>query len=260
VADVTLWSQGVFALSYSYLESLIETLDSVDFAALILSPDDVVVSKSTKGPSPRDNVLFELGLFMGRLGRNRTFFIFDNDLKLRLPSDLLGIAAATYRTHADGNVQAAVGPACATMKKAIRSGGRRPRLLTAIAREARSDVSLPDLSGLWDGRSSEGPMSQGERVTLEVRQRGAFVQATVTRETGSAIRIFEYEGRFTSGQLVLFFEEKAGRGFIVGTMVLYLSGDLSTLAGRTTYYHHTKKAVVSDVREFLRRHVSAGGR
>jgi hypothetical protein len=49
---------------------------------------------------------------------------------------------------------------------------------------------------------------------------------------------------------VLFFEERAGRGVIVGTMVLYLSGNLRTLTGRTTYYHHTKKSVVSALREF----------
>ena len=56
---------------------------------------------------------------------------------------------------------------------------------------------------------------------------------------------------------VLFFEDKQGRGYIVGTVVLYLSGDLRTLVGRSTYYDHTKKQVVSTSREY-RRMKSAG--
>ena len=88
--------------------------------------------------------------------------------------------------------------------------------------------------------------------TLEIEQHGMFVRATISRLAKDGSRVFEYEGRFTSGQLILFFEEEKGRGYIVGTMVLYLSGDLRTLAGRSTYYDHTKKVVVSAAREYRR--------
>ena len=44
-------------------------LDQFDFAVMILSPDDMTESRDQSYASPRDNVLFELGLFMGRLGR-----------------------------------------------------------------------------------------------------------------------------------------------------------------------------------------------
>ncbi|WP_291997248.1 nucleotide-binding protein [Candidatus Accumulibacter sp. ACC012] len=70
-ADVNLWSQGVFELSYSYLESLIKAIETSDFAVLVLTPDDLTQSRDHDAVSPRDNVVFELGLFMGRLGRNR---------------------------------------------------------------------------------------------------------------------------------------------------------------------------------------------
>jgi predicted nucleotide-binding protein len=67
VADVRLWKQGVFDLSSSFLESLIKALDDADFGILVLSADDITVSRGSESAAPRDNVLFELGLFMGRL-------------------------------------------------------------------------------------------------------------------------------------------------------------------------------------------------
>jgi predicted nucleotide-binding protein len=76
-AEVTVWSQGIFDLSQSYLESLLKTLETTDFAILAVTADDMVVSRGTEREAPRDNVLFELGLFKGQLGRNRCFFVFD---------------------------------------------------------------------------------------------------------------------------------------------------------------------------------------
>jgi predicted nucleotide-binding protein len=71
--EVKLWDQGVFGLSTGTLESLVLALDEFDFAILVLTPDDMILSRGQEHPSARDNVLFELGLFMGGLGRPRTF-------------------------------------------------------------------------------------------------------------------------------------------------------------------------------------------
>ena len=42
-AEVTVWPQGVFALSKSALDSLISQLDNEDFALFVFSPDDLVL-------------------------------------------------------------------------------------------------------------------------------------------------------------------------------------------------------------------------
>src|SRR5215831_17510296 len=84
-ADVELWTQGVFGLAHGTLESLVHATSRFDFAALVLRGDDLTVSHGVQNQSARDNVLFELGLFMGGLGRDRTFIIYDEDDSPKLP-------------------------------------------------------------------------------------------------------------------------------------------------------------------------------
>ena len=47
---------------------MVYSLDRFDFAILVLTADDLVASRDVLSTAPRDNVLFELGLFMGGLG------------------------------------------------------------------------------------------------------------------------------------------------------------------------------------------------
>jgi hypothetical protein len=241
-----------FDLNQGTLESLLNVLDTVDYAVLILTADDLCISRGAERPSPRDNVIFELGLFFGRLSRNRCFFLLDSTKNIKLPSDLLGISAAEYRPHHSGNLEASVGSACSKIKRAIEKHGRRSRLLFRILDGASTDTAVPDLTGKWAGFSPDGPEPKSRNSTLEIEQCGGFVQAVVTRDVQGGQRVFEYEGRLASGQLLLFFEEPRGRGYIIGTMVLQLSGDLRTLIGRTTYYHHNRGEVVSNLRVFRR--------
>src|SRR5262245_12188491 len=85
VGDVERWDEGVFALSACTLESLVTSLSRFDFGVFVLTADDVVVSRGTKARAARDNILIELGLFMGRLGRERTFLVCCKDERIRIP-------------------------------------------------------------------------------------------------------------------------------------------------------------------------------
>ncbi|NTU49962.1 MAG: DNA-binding protein [Desulfobulbaceae bacterium] len=123
--EVTIWSQGIFGLGEGTLESLVNVLDDFDFAVLVLTPDDLLTSRNESSSAPRDNVLFELGLFMGALGRKRTFIIHDRSEKLKMPSDLAGVTAATYEPHSTGNLQSALGAAATRIEDQILKLGVR---------------------------------------------------------------------------------------------------------------------------------------
>jgi predicted nucleotide-binding protein len=66
-ANVDLWPH-VFALGEMPLEALLKELDKCQYAVLVISDDDVILSRHAEQPGPRDNVIFEAGLFMGRFG------------------------------------------------------------------------------------------------------------------------------------------------------------------------------------------------
>jgi hypothetical protein len=139
-ADITVWSQGIFKLSSTTLDDLLETLDKSDFAIFIFSLDDVVKIGGKEFLSTRDNVVFELGLFIGRLGKQRNFFILPKDHNdFRLPTDLLGITPATFDAkRSDGNLQAALGPTCNKIRTVIAKLGilkRIPALPTGVAEQ-----------------------------------------------------------------------------------------------------------------------------
>lgn len=127
-AEVTVWDEGVFELGQTFVESLTQALSHFDFAVLVLTPDDVVQSRSAELSSPRDNVIFELGLFMGKLGRGRTFILQQSHSDLKVPSDLSGITTAQYYwPRKDGNYRAAVATACDSIRRTVRSLGVRSR-------------------------------------------------------------------------------------------------------------------------------------
>jgi len=125
VCEVELWTQGVFGLMQGSLESLVMALSRFDFAVLVLTADDLLVSRGVEKPVARDNVLFELGLFVGALGRDRTFMLFDRSKRPALPSDLAGVSAATFEPHSTGNLEASLGAPCTKIQRLIEKLGIR---------------------------------------------------------------------------------------------------------------------------------------
>jgi predicted nucleotide-binding protein len=91
-----LWTKGVFECTKLVIEDLLEHLGETDFAVIVLTPDDVIRHRGESKPSPRDNVIFELGLFMGVLSRERTYIVTPKGDDLKLPTDLLGLSILTF--------------------------------------------------------------------------------------------------------------------------------------------------------------------
>jgi predicted nucleotide-binding protein len=71
-----------FAPGFAALEELAKRLDEVDFAAFLLLPDDQVLIREHARDAPRDNVVFELGLFMGKLNRERAFALVEGEMEV----------------------------------------------------------------------------------------------------------------------------------------------------------------------------------
>jgi predicted nucleotide-binding protein len=95
--------------------------DQSDFAVVVLTPDDVTTKRGQTYAVPRANALFELSFFMGRLGVDRTYMVSSRINGPKLPSGLAGITTATFAERADGNLDAAVGPASTQIKLAMQA-------------------------------------------------------------------------------------------------------------------------------------------
>jgi predicted nucleotide-binding protein len=127
IARVEPWTTS-FNPGTTTLERLLELAHEVDFAAFVFAQDDwtlnsLVASDPTKTgqASPRDNVVFEAGLFGGTLGMRRTFILHANGAKL--PTDLLGLTCVRY-SEAPSEAEIIN----RKLRKAIESEGRVARI------------------------------------------------------------------------------------------------------------------------------------
>ncbi len=126
--NVTVWTDGVFRASSFPITSLETAVDQSDFAIAIVQPDDRLTIRDKEVVVPRDNVIFELGLFIGRLGVRRSFLVEPRAAETKLPSDLTGVTTIGYRIEtADLNnrqaLASAIAPACNEMRDIINELG-----------------------------------------------------------------------------------------------------------------------------------------
>lgn len=123
--EATVWNQGTFGASQITLPALVEEAQRSDFAVLVLSADDMVESREVVGKAPRDNVIFELGLFMGVIGLERVFILPAKE-GVKLPSDLGGFTLlSAYAEREDENVEASLTSALLGALKQIKKLGPR---------------------------------------------------------------------------------------------------------------------------------------
>jgi len=125
VARVEPWTTS-FNPGTTTLERLLELAHEVDFAAFVFAQDDWTsagAAPESGQASPRDNVVFEAGLFGGALGMRRTFIVHANGSKL--PTDLLGFTCVRY---GDAATPAEIRAVNQKLRKAIEDGGRVARI------------------------------------------------------------------------------------------------------------------------------------
>ncbi|UTA49122.1 nucleotide-binding protein [Simiduia sp. 21SJ11W-1] len=122
--EVTLWKNGTFKLSSTAIDDLVEKSSVVDFALFIFAPDDIATIRSRSEHVVRDNVLFEMGLFVGAIGKSRSFILKPRNTEMHLPTDLLGVTPADYdASRSDGDLVSATNRACSLIKAQIETLG-----------------------------------------------------------------------------------------------------------------------------------------
>jgi hypothetical protein len=175
VAEVEPWT-AVFNPGVSTLDRLVELTREVDFAAFVFAQDDWTSSPAdttaTGQASPRDNVVFEAGLFGGALGMRRTFILHAKGAKL--PTDLLGMTAVRYP---EDLTPAEMRDVNQTLRKAIEEEGRLTRLegdwwqhsLTLRTEREPSAISLLRISRDREGGLEVAGRGWQEDGTLSVR-------------------------------------------------------------------------------------------
>lgn len=126
-AEVTVWNQGVFEPSQLSVDSLLKKLEDMDFGVFVFAPDDAVLIRDEEHVATRDNVVLELGLYIGKLGRDRSFIMLPRQHEgHRIPTDLIGVAPTNYESdRSDDNYVSATGPACRAIQRQMKAIGLR---------------------------------------------------------------------------------------------------------------------------------------
>jgi len=178
VARVEPWTTS-FNPGTTTLERLLELAHEVDFAAFVFAQDDWTTASPSASPlqesgqaSPRDNVVFEAGLFGGTLGMRRTFILHAGGAKL--PSDLLGLTCVRY---GEAITPAEMRVVNQKLRKAIETAGRVSRIegswwqfsLTERTAREPSAVSLLRIARDRDGALEVTGRSWREDGSLSAR-------------------------------------------------------------------------------------------
>ena len=193
VAHVDPWTTS-FTPGTTTLDRLVELAHAVDFAAFVFARDDwtstgpaAATPSDTGQDSPRDNVVFEAGLFGGVLGMRRTFILHAHGSKL--PSDLLGLTCVRY---GDVTTAAEMRIVNQALRKAVENEGRLARIeglwwqfsLTERGPREPSAVSLLRVSRDRDGALEVSGRSWQEDGSLSARYRS---EATGERKEPSGV-------------------------------------------------------------------------
>lgn len=196
--DTLVWNQGVFGIGKGLLEELVTILHKSDFGIFILRSDDLLISKNNIYNATRDNILFELGLYIGHLGRFRTFIIYDNSAASKIIEDLKGVIYTSF-DGSKSDLNMALGPAISRIKQEIH----------------KQLVPKEILYTEWH----LGTKKYIERLFLSKDTSENITGSRVYEETGGKIQTFKVNGFQGRGFYWLEYHRIDGRGG--GTIMLH---------------------------------------
>ena len=195
VARVEPWTTS-FDPGTTTLGRILELAREVDFAAFIFARDDWTsvgqagASSDSSQASPRDNVVFEAGVFGGLLGMRRTFIIHAKDSKL--PTDLLGLTCVLYDEASNASEVRTINQ---KLRKAIESEGPVARiegLWWQFSLTERSTLEPSAVSLLRISRDRDGMLELRGRSWREDGALSARYWSEATKERKDPAGVFYY--------------------------------------------------------------------
>lgn len=112
----------------------------------------------------------------------------------------------------------------------------------------RVNFTGPDLSGKWAAYYPDevGAKPVGEVIVKQYGYRlKGISKVWINREAGDSNRIFDFTGTYNSGQVIITYEDRELKGFVVGTIFLVLNTRNHEMRGKATYFEQRSNQVVS---------------
>ncbi len=205
----TVWKDGgVFEPSKTFLNQMVCRLDSYDFSIFVFSPDDEIKIRGEETLAVRDNVLFELGLFIGQMGVERTFIVTPEDFNIHIPTDLLGVTMLTYDAVwvSEDETCSPVSNVCYRILEVIKRMGsiseynkryqysysHAAAVCYRYSQEYKDYEFLLVKSTCGKYRGFPKKRISDDDIDTEVAQKAAFVEGGVTGEIKEDLGVYDY--------------------------------------------------------------------
>jgi len=186
------WSRpGVLRMLELPGDGVLRNTEICDFGLFLLTPDDAVVRRSGRNPSaenkPRANVILELGIFLGSVGKERVFILAKGDRADDLmPTDFKGVIIEYYNT--DGELRDKVNLIAAkinALKSCCPNHAQRIRVLE----------QLDSLTALYKSKSRTLTNSVGflsaTRIIRNAAHNYALARAMIKRGLDKGMLVYE---------------------------------------------------------------------
>jgi len=198
-ANIIPWYTAFNANEFT-MEALERNLDLCDFGVFIFAADDVALHRGKYVFITRDNTVFEMGLFWGKLRRKRVFAIVPREVKERedlikdktikdfhILSDLHGLTILKYSDAVHENYNAAMDVACGEISKAVKREGFYQDPIDLIAHlDLEIERKQSILTFFYEYNKRTGDKETGKYHLLSEAIRNSFLPPDRFRVTGAA--------------------------------------------------------------------------
>ena len=130
--EVAIWKDGkIFTLNKGTLDSLMIAARRFDYGILVATKDDLANTRGREVYIPRDNVMLEMGMFLGSLGLTRAFLIVEELIKL--PTDYNGVTVPFFDQNVEGSLDKAINQIVGAILNTKKTYNLRPVPSAALA-------------------------------------------------------------------------------------------------------------------------------